>query len=330
MKKILVIRFSSIGDIVLTSPVVRCLKKQIPGCEVHFITKKQFHAVIAANPYIDKCYLIDSHIGEVIPALRRENYDFIVDLHKNFRSAGLRMKLGKKGRSFNKINTGKWLMVNFKINRLPDIHIVDRYFEAVARLGVKNDSEGLDYFIPAEDETATSSLPAPFRKGYIAWVIGGNHHTKLFPEEQVIALANTLKQAIVLIGGPEDGEKGERIVKSTDSAVYNGCGQFSINQSASLVKQAALVLTNDTGMMHIAAAFGKKIVSFWGNTIPQFGMYPYMPGQEQYSEIVEISGLSCRPCSKLGYPECPKKHFDCMNRIDIDEVARKINDLMGR
>ena len=107
--------------------------------------------------------------------------------------------------------------------------------------------------------------------------------------------------------------------------VYNACGRFSINQSASLVQQARVVITPDTGLMHIAAAFKKKIISVWGNTIPEFGMFPYLPDKD--SRIIQVEGLSCRPCSKIGYSSCPKKHFRCMNDIDEKQLAELAKNL---
>lgn len=325
MKKFLIIRLSSIGDIVLTTPVVRCLKNQIADAEIHFVTRKQFFPVIEANPFIDKIIVIQDKIDAVIPALKAENYDCIIDLHKNFRSKGIRFKLKQKSTTFSKINIQKWLIVNFQIDRLPDVHIVDRYFEAVDILGVKNDNLGLDYFIPERDEIDLDTLPFNNNHDFIGWAIGGKHKTKIFPENKIIEVINEIEKPVVLIGGPEDSEKGERIKRLVGNRVFNACGKFNLNQSASLVRNASLILTNDTGLMHVAAAFRKKIISFWGNTIPQFGMYPYMPGDEMKSDIVEVNNLACRPCSKLGYNKCPKKHFDCMNRIEI----KRILELLG-
>ncbi|MCB2219886.1 MAG: glycosyltransferase family 9 protein [Bacteroidetes bacterium] len=318
MRKFLIIRFSSIGDIVLTTPIVRCLKKQVPEAEVHFLTKSSFKPILEANPYIDKIYTISEKIIEVLPDLKNEHFEQIIDLHKNFRSRGVIMHLKKPAASFNKVNFKKWLAVNLKINRLPEIHIVDRYFEAVKNLGVKNDFQGLDYFVPEKDEVSKDKLPEGFREGYIGWVIGGKHHTKIYPEEKVIEVILKSNKKFILLGGPEDREKGERIVAAIGERVYNACGRYNLNQSASLVKQANKIVTNDTGLMHIAAAFNKEIISLWGNTIPEFGMYPYLPGNKEKSTILEVKGLSCRPCSKLGFEKCPKRHFKCMNEINFN------------
>lgn len=322
MKKVLVIRFSSIGDIVLTSPVIRCLKKQVPDAEVHFLTKRQFLPVVEANPYIDRIWLYDKNFRELIPQLKSEGFDFIADLHKNYRSHFVIRKLGVPSASFPKLNFRKWMIVNLKINSLPSVHIVDRYFRAVEKIKVKNDGQGLDFFIPANEEVDLMTLPVTHREGFIAIVIGGKHNTKIFPVEKLTELCKNLSRPVILLGGEEDLKRGELIAASDRSAIFNACGKYTLNQSASVLRQAASVLTNDTGLMHIAAAFRKRMVSVWGNTIPAFGMYPYLPDESQGNScITEVQGLSCRPCSKLGYQTCPKKHFRCMMDIEIKPVV---------
>jgi len=303
---------------VLTTPVVRCIKKQLQGAEVHYLTKKAFLPVVQYNPYIDKIYSIESDVAEVMEDLRNEKYDFIVDLHHNLRTMQVKRGLKINSASFPKLNIEKWLMVNLKINRLPHIHIVDRYFKAVGSLNVKNDGAGLDYFISTQDEVDINTLPTSHSKGFIGFVIGAKHNTKQLPEHKIISICKKINSTIVLLGGPEDAEKGERIAKEVGDKIYNACGKYTINQSASLVKQANKIITHDTGLMHIASAFKKDIISVWGNTIPEFGMYPYMPGKG--SHIMEVKGLGCRPCSKLGYTACPKKHFKCMEEINEQEI----------
>jgi len=321
MKKLLIIRFSSIGDIVLTTPVIRCLKQQVPEAEIHYVTKRQFLSVIEANPYIDWIITIEKKISEVVQQLKKENYDLLIDLHKNLRSKGIIWNLRKPSSTFSKINLEKWLIVNLKINRLPEVHVVDRYFRAVSRLRIKNDGLGLDYFIPPGDEVDLTSLPASHQKGYTGWVIGAKHLTKIFPEDKIIEVCRKMSKPVVLLGGKEDFEKGERIRCSAGDQIYNACGKYNINQSASLVRQAEKIITNDTGLMHIAAAFKKEIISLWGNTIPEFGMYPYLPGDAERSHILEVKGLPCRPCSKLGFEKCPKGHFKCMKDINTENLS---------
>jgi ADP-heptose:LPS heptosyltransferase len=325
--KILVIRFSSIGDIVLTSPIIRCIKQQIKNSEVHYITKKPFASLLESNPYADKIYSIEKNVKEVSAQLKKENYDFVVDLHHNLRSAQVKAVLGKKSKSFSKLNIEKWLMVNMRINKLPHTHIVDRYFETVKSLGIINDSKGLDYFIPQKDEIDLTTLPGKFQNGYIGFVIGAKYFTKQLPKEKIISIIKKIDQPVILLGGKEDAEKGEAILSviSHESLVINACGKHNLNQSASLVRQAKKIITNDTGLMHIAAAFKKEIVSVWGNTIPEFGMSPYYGKTEIRNLKSEIRNLSCRPCSKLGYAKCPKKHFKCMHEINEEEIVKFVN-----
>lgn len=320
MKKILVIRFSSIGDIVLTSPVIRCLAQQLPETEIYVLTRKPHKALYENNPYVSKVYAYDQKLSEVIDLLRNENYDFVVDLHKNIRSFRVRFALRKPTGSFPKLNIRKYLLVRFKLKIMPGIHIVDRYFEAVKKLGVKNDFKGLDYFFSADDETKSSQIPI-FENGFYAISIGGKHGTKIFPAEKVVEVCRLLDKPAVLLGGKEDAERGEIICKSLNNNVYNACGKLSLDESAFIIKQSQAILTNDTGLMHIAAALHKPIVSVWGNTVPELGMTPYLPSETQKSIIIENKEISCRPCSKIGFEKCPKGHFNCMMTLDVKEIA---------
>ncbi len=313
LKKVLIIRFSSIGDIVLTTPVVRCAKAQLKDTEIHYVTKEVFKSILIHNPNIDKLHTFKEDISEIYEQLKAENFDVVIDLHKNLRSLRLKQKLGTKSYSFNKINLQKFVAVNFKqINKLPDRHIVERYFETVAHIGVVNDGKGLDHFINANDRVDVSKL-LPAANKFVALVVGGSYFTKKIPLNKLTEICSTLNLPIIILGGKEDKIIADELQKQFPQ-IINTCGQYSINQSASIIEQAEWVITSDTGLMHIASAYNKKIISVWGNTIPEFGMAPYIPNTE--NKIMEIKGLSCRPCSKLGYKRCPKGHFKCMNDID--------------
>ena len=324
--KFLILRFSSIGDIVLTTPVIRCLRLQMPEAEIHFLSRQNFRDVLEHNPYINKNIFFKDDVDEVIPELKKENYDYIIDLHHNIRSLRVKRALKTKSFSFNKLNIEKWLIVNLKINRLPQQHIVDRYLETISSFGIKNDGQGLDYFISAKEEKAIEKLPEAFGKNFITWAIGAHHATKQLPIEKMISIARKIKLPVVILGGKEDINKSNELIKHFQSPVFNGCGIFSINESAAIIKHAQHVLTHDTGMMHIAAAFRKNIISVWGNTIPEFGMSPYLPAAfATNSLIVQVNNLSCRPCSKIGYQKCPKGHFKCMKEINENEIIKTLH-----
>ena len=326
--KFLVIRFSSIGDIVLTSPVVRCLKKQVEDAEVHFVVKQKHKCLVESSPYIDKIHSFSGNIGELIANLKEEEFDYLIDLHQNFRSNRIKSRLNIPSFTFEKLNIRKFLLVNFKINRLPEKHIVDRYLKTVSVFDVENDKEGLDFFIPEEEAFKKEELPHLFQKGFVAFVIAGTYFTKKLPPEIVLEICTKIDYPVILLGGKNEFETGEKILSQSKGNILNYAGKISLNQSASLVRDASVVLTNDTGLMHIAAAFKKKILSFWGNTVPEFGMTPYHP--DPSSKIMEVKALKCRPCSKLGYQKCPKKHFKCMNELNVDEVVEWINQNFSR
>jgi heptosyltransferase-2 len=323
--KILIIRFSSIGDIVLTTPVIRCLKQQLEGdVEIHYVTKKSYSSLLKYNPYVSKVHTIEKSTNEIIEELQKESFDYVIDLHKNLRSSRVKKKLNGFSFTFEKLNWEKWLLVNFKINRMPNIHIVDRYLNSTKALGIENDNQGLDYFLPDGIE-AEINLPSTHKNGFTALVLGANHATKRIPKEKLLEIIQSSNNKIVLIGGKEDQVLGKEIEKTDSDKIFNAAGKTNLNQSAYLLKISDQVITPDTGMMHIAAAFQKRIISIWGNTVPELGMYPYLKkGNESHSTIIENKELNCRPCSKIGYNKCPKGHFKCMMDLNLDEIA-KIN-----
>lgn len=330
----------------LTTPVVRCLKTQIATAEVHYLTKQSFAPIFKANPYIDKMHYLQDDLEAVTAQLKQEDFDYVIDLHHNLRTLKVKRALGKKSFSFNKLNIEKWVMTTAKWNILPDLHIVDRYMDTVSSFGVKNDERGLDYFIPDDEHVQESDIPAAQLAGYIGMVIGGAHNTKKYPVEKWKELCARLDHPVILLGGKEDREAGDQIASMDSVKIYNACGKFSLNESADLVRRAKLIVTNDTGLMHVAAAFKKPVISLWGNTVPEFGMYPYYgnSGEEEIVsekkmnrsgniemvsagelyDIIEIDELSCRPCSKIGYKKCPLGHFKCMKLITADSVLERI------
>lgn len=353
MKKILILRFSSIGDIVLTTPVIRSLKMQFSSVnkeelELHYATKSSFETVLKHNPYIDKIHLLQKNqsLSDFISLLKKENFDIIIDLHKNLRTSIIKFRLNAKSYTFEKLNLEKWIYVNLKKNKMPNRHIVERYMDTIKPLGITLDNDekqsndhkknkevtGLDYFLGTEDHFELNWLPESHQKGYIAFAIGGAHNTKKLPLKRMIELCDKINKPIVLLGGKEDSENGQAIFdffeKDRDTyesqeaieklgkktRIFDACGKITLGQSASLLKQSTVVFSHDTGLMHIAAAFKKKIYSIWGNTTPSFGMYPY---KTQFV-VFENNTISCRPCSKIGFKTCPKGHFKCMNEIIFD------------
>lgn len=325
--KILIIRFSSIGDIVLTTPIVRCLKQQKPDAEIHYLTKSVFLPVLEANPYIQQVHLLDEDLNYSIEKLKQEKFDVVIDLHKNIRTARVKKALKVKSYSFPKLNVQKWFYVNLKLNLLPDGSIVERYFESVKPLGIHNDGQGLDYFIPEKDKTDHKDIPMSHWAGYVGFVVGGSYFTKKLPIDRWKEICALSPIPIILLGGPEDRDHASEIASIDPVKIYNSCGKFNINESADLVKNSKLIISNDTGLMHVAAAFKKPIISLWGNTTPSMGMFPYFGFNNLKNNvapnllIVENNQLGCRPCSKIGHDQCPKRHFKCMNNLEFNDIG---------
>lgn len=321
VQRILIIRFSSIGDIVLTSPVIRILRNRFPDADIRFVTKRQYRELVESNPYLSGQFYLKDSLNTLAKELKAFNPELVIDLHHNLRTRILRTIIGGTWRSFNKLNIEKWLMVNMKLDKLPDVHIVDRYLETLKGLGAENDNKGLDFFFPKE--FVPSIIPNELKNGYVAVVVGAKFRTKQLPEHKLLALCKGINQPILLIGGNEDADLGHAIQQKCAANVMNGCGSYSLLQSAWFVQQAQVVVTHDTGMMHIAAAFNKKIISVWGNTVPAFGMTPYLP-QGKAAFISEVNGLDCRPCGKIGFDACPKEHFNCMEQQDLEAIIQQI------
>ncbi len=331
MKKILVIRFSSIGDIVLTSALLRCLKKQNPNLEVHYLTKAAFRDLVITNPCVDKVYCLQGRLQDLLPALKEEQYSFIVDLHRNLRSTIVKRSLGVPSAGFPKLNIRKWLMVNARINLLPPAHIVTRYFQAATPLGVHYDGEGSDFYIPKHLQADPEKhLPASFNSGYMAVVVGGHHKTKQIPAEKLTSICNNAGLPVVLLGGKEDAADAEKVKEGLKPAAVNCCGKLSLHGSASFLKKALVVISPDTGLMHIAAALNKPLITLWGNTIPRFGMTPFYPDKyKDLHTIHQVTDLPCRPCSKIGFERCPLGHFGCMHQIPDKEVINSIKQAVS-
>lgn len=270
------------------------------------------------NPYVDAVCTINDKVSEVAEHLGSEHYDYVIDLHANLRSAQVKRLVKALAFAVDKRNFAKWLYVNTKKEWLSIGHFSDRCLEAVSALGIMNDGKGLDFFIPDHARISTAVLPETHRQGFVLYVIGGKMKGKILPTEKAIDLCKSLGRPVVLIGGPEDKERGDEIA-GTNSLVWNACGQFNIMQSASLIELSDVVLTHDTGLMHMAAALKKRVISMWFATTPLLGFAPYHPGEG--SQTIEAD-CSKRPTSKLG-----NRGFQdgCVFNIDIERVVKAVN-----
>ncbi|MDD2621510.1 MAG: glycosyltransferase family 9 protein [Bacteroidales bacterium] len=321
--KILFIRLSSIGDIVLTTPLIRCVYQQIDKVEIHYVCKESFHEILDANPYIHKLHFFDKHDKLLKAVLKNEKFDYVIDLQRNRHSKAICRYLKVDYATFPKLNIKKWIFVNFKINLMPFVHVVDRYFMALEKLAVSNDHKGLDFFFSEEVRNKIDTLELP--EVFVSVAIGSKHKTKQIPKEKLLEICSKTNYPCVFLGDKSDSLTAQYIQEHLRKPSYNLCGKLSVSESAGCLQRAKVLLCGDTGLMHIAAALSKNMITVWGNTVPSFGMYPYIPENPNKFIIIENKTLFCRPCSKLGYKRCPLRHFKCMQTLSVDEVADMLN-----
>jgi heptosyltransferase-2 len=313
------IRFSSIGDIVLTTSLIRCLKTQYPKAEIYFLTKASFKPLLENNPHLSGVIGMQKNLSDVMSSIREIKPDYLIDLHGNLRSGFLKLKLGIKSYTIPKLRFKRWRMVQtHKRETLP--HINERYFSALEKLDVHYDGQGLEYFFPTGAKVLREIAGIILPDDYDAWVIGATHFTKRLPEEKIVEGIKLRRRRVILLGGRAETSAGQRIASDCRDLVVNLCGETNFSETAAVIEKAGVVFTNDTGFMHIAAALKKKIVCFWGGTVPELGMTPLLPHDVPPAIIIENNLAGCRPCSKIGKASCPLGHFACMKEIDMHQI----------
>ena len=325
LHKILVIRLSSIGDIVLTTPFLRRLNARFPDCEMHYVVRKEYASLLREHPKIARLFELDTSKGtDELRKLRRtlcnEGYDAVFDLHNNFRSRFLCRNIHAPRHIIRKRTFKRFLLVHFKWNFFRTIvPVPERYIETAAVYGVTPDNEGCDLFVPSDVlENVKAKLVDrgwnPERR-LIAIAPGSKHFTKRWPAEKfnevMRLLMNNTGANILILGSSED-----KIHTPGNERVMDFCGEFSLTETIAALRLASLVICNDSGLMHAATSQGAPVLALFGSTVREFGFFPY----HARSRVLEIEGLACRPCSHVGRASCPEKHFRCMNDISPQKV----------
>ena len=327
IKKILVIRLSSIGDIVLTTPLLRSLQTAWPEVRIDYCTKAPFVSLLVENPRLSGIYTLE--------APPSGHYDLVVDLQNNFRSNAIVRSLHKQRLvHYRKVNWKKWLLVHYKINLYGTYRsVADRYRDAVKEFGISGDTLGCELY-PSSSERAFASTYFDKGQKTLALCFGAKHFTKRYPPRSFAALLTLLLREtpvqILLLGGKEDAPQASEIMEALPPAfqpmVLNLAGSCSLMQTAAILERSDAVLCNDTGLMHIASAFGKKLFILFGSSSASFG---FLPCHASY-DLFQVEGLGCRPCSHIGRDRCPKGHFRCMNDLSQSVIARKILDYLKK
>lgn len=329
------------GDVILTSPLLRVLKNSLPDTSIDFLIRKKFSELVQYNPHINKIIAYDNCKGlrELTEELKKNNYDLIIDLHNNLRSNFVKLKLRKKSFTINKRIFKRFLLINFKINFLYNyIPVPEKYIEAVRDLNINNDQNGLEIFFPEEMKTnlkeKLKNQSIPQNRLIVGVAPSAKHNTKRWPahkfEELLVKLVKELNAFVLAFGGEEEEDYIEDIVQTVNQNTGNNfamnlAGKLSILENAAAMDICKVIVTNDTGLMHLAAARKRKVVAIFGPTVKEFGFFPY--GTENI--VIENNNLNCRPCTHIGRDRCPKKHFRCMNDITSEKVFDAIKHILN-
>lgn len=337
LRKVLAIRLSSIGDILLTSPMLRVLKATHPDCELHFVTRKEYGELLQHNPHVNRLMFIDTAEGPAgLEALNlqlmREHYDAVFDLHNNFRSRALRNGLSRHVHCINKRGLRRLLLIAGHINTYGEpVAVPDRYIETAARYGVQPDEEGPRLFL--SDEIRMSARmklrAAGIDPGVPSFGVcpGAKHFTKRWPVEHYIELARVLAvsgEHLILFGGTEDNEAALAIRHIDPDRIHDLTGRLTLLETAAAMEYCRVVIANDSGLMHLATAMQRPIVAIFGSTVREFGFFPY----HSRAAILEIADLPCRPCTHIGRSNCPKGHFACLRGITPEQVIDALEALL--
>ncbi|MFZ1320081.1 MAG: glycosyltransferase family 9 protein [Ignavibacteria bacterium] len=308
-KKILVVRLSSLGDIILSFPLLNILRKKYPEAEIHFLTRKKFSEVIKLNPNVDKIIETDNDLSITKNKLSDEKYDLILDIHKNFKSIYLTRGSGAEVRRIIKNNLMKMLLVKFKINLFKEIIPVYKKYLLTFSDSLNNDELKFTTSILNFSELQKFDIP------YAVISPSSKHYTKTYPDEKFIEFIRSRENETFILTGSSDDIDMEicNKINSECSNTKNLCGELSISELASMINGSEYVICNDSAVLHLSEALNKKTYAIFGSTVKEFGFFP----QLKTSEVIEVNGLECRPCSHIGLPECPKKHFKCMKETDL-------------
>jgi len=307
-----------LGDILLTTPLLRSLKKKYPDISIDFLIREEFRDAVGFNPNLDQIITLEKNydLAETIQSLKTNEYNLIIDLQNNFRTKNIVQKLKLQTLRFIKPNIKKFILVHFKVNLLKEQKpIPQRYADVIP--GFKLDSDGLDLFYPEKIKSELDS-----KSNFIGLIPGAFHFTKRWLLDYYIELGNKLINEgfkVVIFGGQSDRE----ICAELHSAIAHSVDLSNDNnlfQTAEDMKQCKVVVCNDSGLMHTAAAVKVPVISIFGSTVKEFGFTPY--GIRNL--VLENNSLSCRPCSHIGKDTCPKKHFNCMKEITPDHVYNEL------
>ncbi len=328
-KKLLIIRLSSLGDVILTTLLPRIIKSKYPNCELHYLTSTPFAPILQHNPHIDKLFSYNKPTREVIGNMEKK-YNYIFDLQDNKYSKNIASKIDGKYFKISKQNWKKFLLVQTKLNFYKTIpHVTEKYLDTASVLNLVNDGLGLEIWTKEEKETATLATPQRYIKSgseVITLSPGAKHFTKRYPPEKYVEIIKWLKAEynhdFVLLGSNDEIGICREIENALDFPIDNQAGKLQILETVKVIDKSKLLICNDSALMHVASARNTPLIAFFGSTVKEFGFFPL-----RENAIVLQKDISCRPCTHIGRKYCPKKHFRCLNEICLDDFIASYKKL---
>lgn len=319
LNKILICRLSSLGDILLVTPVIDEIKKQNPQVQIDFMIKEKFVESIYYNPNIENIIKYqDYSFTKLRKKISSENYDLILDFQNNLRTQLIFSLIRTRKKSIRKPTLKKLLLVKFKINLLQENFSIPNLYATTAEVKLSNESR-LSFYDESGRLTRNDE-----KKNIIGFCPGARHFTKIWPESYFADLGKLLNQSglkVYLFGGKMEREICRRLQSQIPNSIDYST-ENDLYQTARQMKSCDLIVTNDSALMHLASAINIPIVAIFGSSVKNFGFTPF----NVKNIIVENSDLKCRPCSHIGRKVCPQKHFKCMLNIKpnsvFDEVLR--------
>lgn len=316
--KVLVIRFNSIGDIVLTTPVIELLSKKF---DVYYLTKASYKSLLVCNPNVKGLFLFENDLNKTISDLLIYKFDYVVDLHNNFRSFSVRRKIKAKSFTFKKPRIKYWLRTTLGIKLRQQPHIVERFTDVIKPIIAEKTLPPTRFYF---DQNMKFEFSLP--ENYTCIAVGTAFYTKTIPTYKWVEILNSIDGNIVLLGGSEDVKNSQEIASQLKRNVVNLTGTLTLSESAYVIDKSKVLITGDTGLKHIAAALNKRVVAIYGSTHPILGYTPYYGPNKNLSQIIKPDDLACSPCTKQGRKSCPKGHFKCMNDIPVEKIIKLISN----
>jgi heptosyltransferase-2 len=325
--RVLIVRFSSIGDVVLTTPLVRALRRRHPDAELLYVTKRALAPLVSDNPHLSRVVALEAHepVHHLAARLRALAPTHGLDLHGSLRSIALRALVPGRWAGYRKRKAARTMLIATKLDLYRDtVPVAERYFEAARLLDVRPDGGPPEFHLGNGARERVGAWLAERRLGDAALAAlapGAAHATKRWPARHWIELTGRLRAAglePVVVGGPGDRGVAQQV------PAPSAAGELSLQETGALLARARVVVSGDTGVMHMATGVGTPVVALFGPTVGRFGFLPY-----RARATVMERDLSCRPCSAMGSARCPKGHHRCLEEIAAADVSGAVERLLS-